>query len=256
MDNQFFFSSFFFTFPPLEKRLPPLPSPTWLELDAVCMQECLNVFVRIETRKKKESILIFVLRLFPRLWQLKRGRWSVSYYYYYWLLLWLSELWLLSLMFLRLIMITMIIIIKCWMLSFIVCVRVCFLFLLVFYILYKEKKRAFLHCLVVDSKPWGFYRPSIVPVYAFYVVLAFFTDQWEKKTSLSNLGARFKRLVDGRFTHRWCTNWLKPTKKTNKQTKQSSRFVNIKCFSFTVCVCRCFIIYWFRFLTIIFDFCP
>lgn len=47
-----------------------------------------------------------------------------------------------------------------------------FFFFWIFYILYKKKK-AFILCLVVDSKPWGFYQSFIVPVYAFSVVFAF-----------------------------------------------------------------------------------
>lgn len=57
MDYLFFFFFCFFIqiFFPLEKWLPPLPLPppsvgwSWM---AVCMQECLNVHVLIETRKK------------------------------------------------------------------------------------------------------------------------------------------------------------------------------------------------------------
>lgn len=65
-------------------------------------------------------------------------------------------------------MLLLLIIIKCWMLSFMVCSS----FFWIFYILYKKKK-AFILCLVVDSKPWGFYQSFIVPVYAFSVVFAF-----------------------------------------------------------------------------------
>lgn len=65
----------------------------------------------------------------------------------------------------------------------------CVFFFLIFYILYKKKK-AFILCLVVDSKPWGFYQPFIVPVYAFSVVFAFFTkgeNTFTVKTSLLDI---------------------------------------------------------------------
>lgn len=41
----------------------------------------------------------------------------------------------------------------------------------IFCILYKK---AFILCLVVDSKPWGFYRHFIVPIYAVFRRFAFF----------------------------------------------------------------------------------
>lgn len=121
----------------------------------VWMQEC----VRVQCPEKKNvyiDFLIFFPCFWQRYWQFKGGRWYV-------LLLWLSELWLLLLMLLLLI------ILKCWMLSFIVCS------FFDIWNLVQEKKKAFILCLVVDGKPWGFSQPFIVPVYAFSVVFAFFT---------------------------------------------------------------------------------
>lgn len=90
-------------------------------------------------------------------------------------------------------MLLLLIIIKCWMLSFMVCS-----FFFGYFISCIRKKKAFILCLVVDSKPWGFYQSFIVPVYAFSVVFAFififissFFLPGGKTHSLSNISVRY-----------------------------------------------------------------
>lgn len=157
--------------------------------------------------EKKKKVYIDFLRLFPCYWQFKWGRWLVF-------LLWLSELWLLLLMLLLLI------IIKCWMLSFIVC----FIFL-IFYILYKKK--AFILCLVVDSKPWGFYQPFIVPVYAFSVVFAFFTKGKNNSTvKISLLDIDWDVYSAHAFASLMYTNWLISNQKQSSTLYTWSAFVS------------------------------
>lgn len=72
-----------------------------------------------------------------------------------------------------------------------------------------RKKKAFILCLVVDSKPWGFYQPFIVPVYAFSVVFAFFTEgekQLHCQTSLLDID--WDIYSAHAFASLMYTNWL------------------------------------------------
>lgn len=89
------------------------------------------------------------------------------------------------------------------------------------------RKKAFILCLVVDSKPWGFYQPFIVPVYAFYVVFAFLPRG--KTTSLSNFSVRywFKHIFSTRFfASLMYTNWLIANQKQSSTLYTWSAFVS------------------------------
>lgn len=112
------------------------------------------------------------------------------------------------------------------MLSFIVCSFFFFFFFGIFYILYKKKK-AFILCLVVDSKPWGFYQSFIVPVYAFSVVFAFLPrGKIHIHCQTSLLDIDWNMYSAHAFVSLMYTNWLISNQKQSSNLYTWSAFVS------------------------------
>lgn len=115
---------------------------------SVCV--CVHVFVCVNEGLAYERSLHWFLRLFGKgCWQFKWGWWYV-------LCLWISQLLLLLLMW-----ILLIILIKCWMLSFTVCVS------FIWYFKPCIKRKLLYFALLWIASHGAFYQPFIVPVYAF-----------------------------------------------------------------------------------------